>query len=60
MRLRPPTNTLERQKSGESTLLGAHNAVAVKTLEEILAQENPPEYIAIFYGAAHLPGIVDL
>ncbi len=48
------------ESEGESTLLGARNAVAVDTLKEILAGENPPKNIAIFYGAAHLPGIVDL
>ena len=48
------------ESKGESTLLGARNVVAVETLEEILAEEDPPQNIAIFYGAAHLPGIVDL
>jgi hypothetical protein len=48
------------ESEGESTLLGARNAVAVSKLLEILGGTSPPEEVAVFYGAAHLPGMVDL
>lgn len=41
-------------------VLDDRNAEAIRKLNAVLSSENPPETIAIFYGAAHLHGMEEL